>query len=307
MVGKFLWWQPRMFIKKSMEIGINMKKLFLIFYIFAIVYGKNTISKINYDKIFANFYFSSDNKMKEKYLEILGKGARNNNPKALFYSALIFDKILTNATSKKMIKFLYKESIKEFQKRNDKNVVYPLYALGVLYMREKNYSKGTRLLQKSSDLNYYKATRYLIGFYETEFFYFPKSLTKKRIKTIISLYKKLSKSKKYCSFALVGLARWYMTPYSNYSKNFINYDLALKYSLEVANEYQNREAYENLVTLYRYRNTKYKDINKSYYYEALSHIEYLTSLEDDLEGLKSLFKSKKMKKNKKKKVLEIIK
>lgn len=281
-----------MFIKKFLEIGYNVKKLFLIFLLLTIVYSKNNTNDVNYDKIFADFYFSYDDKKKKEYMGILGKGARNNNPKALFYSALIFDKFFTNSTPRKIVKFLYQKSIKEYQKTNNKNIVYPLYALGILYMNEKNYSKGIELLNKSSNLNYYKATMYLIRFYETKFTLSPKSLTKNRIKTIISLYKKLLKSKKYRSFALVGLARWYMSPYSKYSKEFINYELALKYSLEAANEYQDRDAYGNLVTLYRYGDMKYRDINKSYYYEALSYIEALTSLKDDIKKLKSVFYKK---------------
>ena len=267
-----------------------MKKLFYIIFAITVLFSKS--SKINYDEIFSKFYYST-NKEKMKYIKILGDGARSNNPKALYYSGLIFDKIFPKATSKKMVKFLYKKSIKEYQKRNDKNIVYPLYALGTLLMEEKKYKEGIKLLNQCSNLNYYKATMYLIRFYEIEYFNNPKSMTKMKLKKIIKLYQKLLQSKKYRSKALTGLGRWYIiAPF----EEFRNYDLALKYSLEAANDYQEIDAYDNLVTLYGYRDTKYKDMNKSYYWEALSHIEYLTRLKDGIEGIMSMPNWKKTEK-----------
>lgn len=229
-----------------------------------ILYGKNDISDADIEKNFSDYVISGS----KESLSNLGLGVRENNPKALYYSALIFDKhIFIEAGSDKRIgKNLYKASIQEYRNTNNIDIVFPLHRLGMIYLKEKKYSKGIQLLEESSDLGFDKSTYSLIVFYEKEYFNSPKSLTKNRLNKIIQLYKKLLASKEFYSKALVGLARWYMnSPYDD----FINYDLSLKYSLEAANEYHELEAYANLVTLYGYRNTPFKDINKSHYWQAL--------------------------------------
>ncbi len=253
------------------------KALLLIIMFTLLLYCNNTY----YEKIFSKYYYTKD----RKYLKALGKGVRNRNPLALYYTGLIFDKIIGGIKNKKIAKSFYKDSIKEYQKRNDKNIVYPLYALGTLLMEEKKYKEGIKLLNQCSNLNYYKATMYLIRFYEVENFKNYQSFTKKRYELLFNLYKKLLHSKKYYSKALVGLGALYMN--IKYNK-FRNYDLALKYSLEAAKEFGEHEAYDNLVSFYRYIDSKYKDINKSYHWKALGIVEYITRFNESVEGMMSM-------------------
>jgi hypothetical protein len=235
-----------------------------------ILYSKNDISDVNIEINFSNYVKSSGSMESFKSLSL---GVQKKHPKALYYTALIFEKHIFMDANKSIAKKLYEDSIQEYRKSSNKDIVYPLHRLGMLYVKEKNYLKGIQLLKESSDLNFYKSTNALIVFFEKEYFNSPKSLTKEKLKTIVQLYKKLLKSKEFHSKALVGLARWYMnSPYDD----FINYNLSLKYSLEAANEYHENEAYANLVTLYRHRSAPFKNINKSYYWQALYLSEAFT-------------------------------
>lgn len=249
-----------------------MKILISVLIIATILYSKNDISDININKINKSFsnYVESTGSM--KYFKYLASGVQKKHPKALYYTALIFEKNIFMDGNISLAKKLYQDSINEYRKNNDKiNIVFPLHNLGMLYLKEKKYLKGIQLLRESSDLNFYKSTNSLIAFYEKEYFNSPKELSKEKLNIIIELYQKLLKSKEFHSKALVGLARWYMNaPY----RTFINYNLSLKYSLEAANEYHEHEAYANLATLYGHRDTLFKDINKSYYWQALYLSEY---------------------------------
>lgn len=247
-----------------------MKILMSVILIVTMLYSEDVISDVDIDKNFKK-YAQSTGSM--KYFESLGLGVQQKHPKALYYVGLIFDKKIFMAENTRLAEKLYRDSIEEYRKKNDYvNIVYPLHRLGVLYLKEKKYSKGTQLLKESSDLNFDKSTDGLLAFYEKEYFKSPKWLTKERLKLIIQLYQKLLESKEFHSKALVGLARWYMNSPSNTSTE--DYNLALKYSLEAANEYHEREAYANLVTLYGYRDTSFKDMNKSYYWGALYISEF---------------------------------